>query len=196
MHMTFSAIIEEFDQEKYMRAVREAVRVCFMKAGQKFLLAAIPRIPVWTGMARGAFRNAEDLFGKVTADKQSGGFRIRTTRSKGEGRGGGSKITSNYRKGYYYYPPGGGRIARTPQSGRPFATPTDKILDMGGATLSKGKMAFYFRFKVDLTYVDKLDPAKWLAFKTAEAVVEQYVRDNLVLPDPIQFMTRKQVKVG
>jgi hypothetical protein len=165
-----------------------------MKAGQKFLLAAIPRVPIWTGMARGAYRNAEDLFGKVTNDKTQG-VRIRTTQGRGTaGRGGGQSITSKYRRGYFYYPPGGGRVERTPQSGRQFATPTDKILDVGGATIASGKTSFYFRFEINITYFNTLDESKWGSFKAGAQALQDYVNANLKLPDPIQFMTRKLIK--
>lgn len=187
MKLTFSAYVEVFDKDKYMAEVRAEVRRTFMKAGQKFLLAAIPKIPVWTGMARGAFRNAEDLFGKVTSDAQSGGFRIRGT------RGGGSKVTSPYRKGYYYYPPGGGRITRTPQAGRQFATQPDQILNVIGASLASGRNVFYFTFDVDITYFSILDDMRWGAMRAGAAELERYVKNNLQLPDPSKFMTRKLI---
>jgi hypothetical protein len=196
MKFTFTASVEQFDKDKYMVAVKDAIRQCFMQGGKKFLLAAIPKVPVWTGMARGAFRSAEDLFGKVTADAQSGGYRIRTTRNAGQGRGGGEKVTTPYRKGYYYYPPTGGRVARTPQSGRQFATPTDQILDGTGASLASGRTAFYFRYEVDIKYFDILDQARWGAMKAGAAALEEYVRENLNLPSPLEFMTRKIIKVG
>lgn len=192
MKLTFTATVEEFDAAKFKAAVNAAIRKCFMKAGQKFLLAAIPRVPVWTGMARGAFRNAEDLFGKVTNDAQSGGVRIRTTQGRGAaGRGGGDKITSKFRRGYYYQPPGGAKHLRTPQSGRQYATPTGKILD--SAVIASGKTSFYFRFEVDISYLDRFE-SKWGAFKAGSDAVESYVRANLVLPDPLKFMTRKIIK--
>lgn len=191
MKLTFTATVEQFDAAKYRAAVNKAIRSCFMKAGQKFLLAAIPRVPVWTGMARGAFRNAEDLFGKVTNDVTSG-VRIRTTQGRGAaGRGGGNKITSKFRRGYYYKPPGGVAHMRTPQSGRQYATPTDKILD--SATLASGKTSFYFRFEVNITYLDRFE-SKWGAFKAGSDAVEAYVKAHLELPDPLKFMTRKLIK--
>jgi hypothetical protein len=190
--LTFSASVEVFDKDKYLAAVREEVRRVFMKAGQKFLLAAIPRIPVWTGMARGAFRNAEDLFGKVTNDAQSSGVRIRTTRGANQGRGGGSS-NAGARRGWYYKPPGGSVIERSPQAGRQFATPSDKIFD--NATLATGRTAFYFRFEVDITYFTRFDDAKWGAFKAGGQALEDYVRANLKLPDPLKFMTRKTYTV-
>lgn len=197
MKLTITATVEEFDQKKYLSDVRTAIRSCFMKAGQKFLLAAIPKIPIWTGMARGAFRNLEDLVGKVTNDSQSGGVRIRTTKStstgNSAGRGGGTKLTP-YRRGYFYKPPGGAKIERTPQAGRQFATPLEKIIDVGGATIASGKTSFYFRFDVDITYVDALDTAKWGAFKAGADAFKAYVEKNLVLPDPLKYMVRKLVK--
>lgn len=181
MKLTFSASVEVFDQEKYMVAVREAIRQCFLKAGQKFLLAAVPRVPVWTGMARGAFLNAEDLFGKVSSDKTSG-FRIRGT------RGGGSADSG--RRGYYY-----NGIERTPQAGRQFSTPSSKILEGNGATLASGRTAFYFKYDINITYFTKFDSEKWGALKAGGEALEAYVRANLVLPDPLKFMTRKTYTV-
>lgn len=190
MKLTFSATVEEFDAALFKAAVRTAIRKCFMKAGQKFLLAAIPRVPVWTGMARGAFRNAEDLFGKVTNDVTSG-YRIRTTLGKGKaGRGGGNSNTTT-KPGYFYTPPGGTRIPRLPNTGRQFSTQSDKILD--SAVLATGRTSFYFRYEIDLTYFDTLD-AKWGAFKAGLEAVEEYVKNNLELPDPLKFMTRKLLK--
>lgn len=191
MKLTFTATVDEFDAEKFGQAVRTAIRKCFMKAGQKFLLASIPKVPIWTGMARGAFRNAEDLFGKVTSDAQSGGARIRTTRGKAVARKGGEKITTKFRRGYFYQHPGQAKIMRTPVAGRPFATPANKILS--DATLATGRTSFYFRFEVDITYFDKYD-VKWGSFKAGAAAVEAYVKANLELPDPLQFMTRKLIK--
>ncbi len=200
MNLTFTASIDIPDKDAFLAAVKTQVRKVFMKAGQKFLLASIPRIPIWTGMLRGAFRNAEDLFGKVTneGDPTLGKVRIRTTQGKGTaGRGGGEKITQTYRKGYYYNPPGGGRVPRTPQSGRAFATPTQNILDLTGATLATGRTAFYFKFKIDITYFDLLDEARgWNAFKLGAAAFESYVKANLKLPDPLEYTTRKTITSG
>ena len=188
MKLTFTAYVEVLDKAKYEAAVKKAIVDCFMKAAQKFLLAAIPRIPIWTGFARGAFRNLEDVAGDVTADAQSpSGYRIRST------KGGGGKVAKYIRRGYYYYPPGGGRVERTPQSGRQFATAPASILEADGATVASGKNAYYFRFDVNIAYFDKLDPAKWGAWKAGTEAFEAYVKANLKLPDPLKYMTRKLV---
>lgn len=195
MQITLSGYVDIPDIDKWLAAVRKEMRRVFMIAGQKFLLAAVPRVPIWTGMARGAFRNLEDLVGKVTNDASApSGVRIRTTQGRGgAGRGGGEKITQKYRKGYFYYPPGGGKVARTPQSGRAFATPTDQIIDVSGASLASGRTSFYFRFKIDLTYFDMFDGKKWGSFKAGGAALEQFVKDNINLPDPLKYTSRKVI---
>ncbi len=192
MRMTFSAIVEEFDQDAYLKALQVEVRRVFLKAGQRFLIAAIPRIPIWTGMARGAFRNLEDVVGKVTkVEKNNPATRYKVTTGR---RGGNKDYVPPSRRHYYYYPPGGGRIRRTPEAGRQFATAPNDIFDFGGATLSKGRTAFYFRFEVNIKYFEILDTQKWHAFKVASDAVKKYVEANLELPDPLKFMTRKVVK--
>lgn len=197
MILSFTATVEKFDKDAYSRAVKAEVRKTFMKAGQKFLLAAVPRIPIWTGMLRGAFRNLEDLVGKVTSDAQSPtGVRIRTTQSTSTshkaGRGGGGRNIVG-RLAYYY--DNGTRIQRTPQAGRQFATATDKILDVAGATLATGKTSFYFRFEVNINYFDLLDVKRgWNAWKAASDALEAYIKGNLTLPDPLKYTTRKIIK--
>lgn len=195
MNISFTATVEKFEKELFLKAIQKEMRKVFIKAGQKFLLAAIPRIPILTGFARGAFRNAEDLFGKVTNDITSG-VRIRTTRGKAEQRLGGSTNTgSTTTRTLYYYPPGGGRVLRTPQAGRDYSTPSDQILDLSGASLASGRTSFYFRFKVDISYLD-INEERWNAFKLGGQALEAFIKENLELPDPLKFVTRKIVKGG
>jgi len=197
MQITFSGYLDIPDMEKWSAALREEIRKVFLKAAQKFLLAAVPRIPIFTGMARGALRNLEDLVGTVTSDAQSPtGVRIRTTTGKGTaGRGGGTRVGKFFKRGYYYYPPGASRVERTPQSGRQFATPTQNILDFPtGSSIAVGRSTFYFRYKIDITYFDILDKKKWESFKAAGEAFEKHVKNNIELPDPLKFTTRKAVK--
>lgn len=49
--------ILNFDDKGYTKAVREAMEVQFRQAARAFVRAAIVRIPVQTGMAKGAFLN-------------------------------------------------------------------------------------------------------------------------------------------
>lgn len=197
MKITMNASTFLIDTNAYANAVREEMRKVFLKAGQRFLLAAIPRIPVFTGMARGAFRNAEDVFGKVSLDDQSPtGFRIRG------GRGGGTSPTAQTRigtsivdvsrTGYYYNAPTG-RILRTPEAGRQFATDPGDILK---ASLVQSRFGMSFKFEVDISYVNYLDDAKWGAFQAGQEAFLEYVNANLKLPSPLKFQIRKTYKTS
>ena len=178
MNMEVQADAVKFNKDKFLKVMHEQVRQAFIKGAQQFLLAAVPRIPVYTGFSRGAFRNLEDLAGKVTKDAQSGGYRIRTTRSAGGRRAGGNAeqvakgIPERHR---WYYPPGGGRVYKTNQSGREFATPTSDILPGSVASIARGRGQIIFKFAVNITYVDSLDQAKWGAFKAGEAAMLAYL---------------------
>lgn len=190
MKLTVSATFEKFNSQAYMDAVREQIRVAFMVAGRRFLTTAVPRIPIWTGMARGAFRNAEDLFGQVSSSGPKRPVRIRIGR-------GGSRNNTPRRTGYFYYPPAGARVARTPQQGRVYATPSAEILQLEGKSTATGRTAMYFKFAIDITYFTKLDNEKWQSFKEGGQAVADFMRDNIVLPDPTEsrFMVRKTITV-
>lgn len=176
MKLTFSASVIQFDKDKFLTAVQVEIRRAFIKAGRKFLLASVQRIPIWTGMARGALRNLEDLFGQVS------GGEVRTQRP--------SSQSGPVRNGYYY-----NGLARTPELGRSLSTPTDQILSLTGASLATGRSAFYFRFNVDIEYFNVLDAVKWGAMKAGADAFEDYIKNNLNLPNPLTFTTRKIYKV-
>jgi len=186
--ITYSVYVDKFARNQFINAIREAVRDVLIEAGRKFLLAAVPRIPIRTGFARSAFRNAEDVFGKVSVDKTSG-FRIRGTR-------GGSVVDRILRYREYYYPPGGGRVLKTTNAGRAFSSKPEDILVISGATVASGKNAFYLKFKIDITYVDLLDRSVWGAFAAGEKAVDDYIRTNIGrrLPDLSKFLTRSQLR--
>ena len=185
MKMSISGSVPTLDMAALKAAIRESIRTVFYKAAQKFLLAAIPRIPVWAGMARGAFRNLEDAAGQVSLDNKTGGYRIRGTR-------GGKTTQGDFRRGWYYYPPGGGRIERSPEAGRLFSTQPDKIFNFKGATLASGRTAYYFRFEVDIEYFDILDALRWGAFKAAGDAFVEYVKAEIQLPDIGRFIVTRR----
>ncbi len=178
MKTTWTISIGEFDKDAYMIAVQAHLKNILIKAARLFLLEAIPRIPIRTGFARSAFKNLEDVAGKVSLDAQSGGYRIRGT------RGGGS----DEKKSRIYYQ----GVLKTTQSGRQFATPANKIIDIKGASLAKGRMAYYFNFKVDITYVDLLDRSVWHAFKTGTEAMNRFIKANINkgFPDVGKFLVR------
>src|SRR6266496_3181565 len=105
-----TASLLQLDRDRYLKDFQDALKQAAILAARSFLLAAIPRIPVFTGFARGAFGNLEDIAGRVvgTTIRHTLVGRIRPLNLQG--------------RRCYYYPPGGGRIVRTTTSGRQFAT--------------------------------------------------------------------------
>lgn len=166
-----------FDRERFLTDYRKVVDDAFIKAARKFLLAAVPRVPVLTGMARSGFRNLEDIAGRVS------GGRIRGTLKGARNK----KPLTN--KKYYYYPPTGNRILRTPTSGVSFGTDKDKILVRTG-TGSRLR----FTFNIDITYIDKNEPI-WEAFSTGREAFNEELNIQLKrLPELGKYLVRREIK--
>jgi len=90
----------------------------------------------------------------------------------------------------FYYPSGGGRILKTTQSGRDFATPSDQIFRWDGDI-------YFFKYDVDITYfkINDLDAghaptAPWAAFDAGQRAYEDYLNNFLIpgLPEPTDFL--------
>lgn len=181
MKLTISATVERLDIDAYKAAIREAVRATFIRAAQKFLIEAVPRVPEWSGMARGAFRNLEDVAGRVYI-----GSRRTTIRGN---RLGSTKNNPGLKRGYTYE----GR-ERTPDRGRQYSTAPGDIMDLSGFKLVTGRLSFRFRFDINIKYFDQLDAAKWGAIKAGSEAFAAWVNANLELPDPTKFFVRKTIR--
>lgn len=109
----------EFDSAGYTRAMREALEVQFRQAARAFVRAAILKIPVETGMARGSFKDIGRFLNVQIP--------INPTRS-----------------GKYYPPNGGAPIPKTPEAGAALSTPPDQIIKWDDAN----RIAFEFESQV------------------------------------------------
>lgn len=174
----------ELDKERYLSDFREAIDKAMIKAARKFLLAAVPRIPIWTGMARGAMANLEDIAGQVY------GGRIKGTRR-------GRVLVKNYRRptNWYYYPPDGPRVLRTTQAGRQFATKPKDILNQGRLTKATAGSRVIFKYQVDITYFDRLDPG-WGAFEAGREAFNAELKTQLdrLRPNIGKYLIRRELK--
>lgn len=180
--------LRELDRQRYLRDLKEHLNKALILAARKFLLAAVPRVPTFTGFARGAFGNLEDLAGRVTG----AGTSARIDGSKG----GFKKAKSFQKKKYYYYPKKGRKgILRNTINGRQFATPTEQIFAQGRATVARTESAIFFRFSIDIKYMNYLDREKWGAFKAGQVAFDAELRAQLAkLPQIGKYLIRKDVK--
>lgn len=175
----------ELDRDSYIKDFKKAIDQSFIKAARAFLLAAVPLIPQFTGMARGALANLEDVAGKVS------GTRIRGTR-----KGNTSSKSLKHPRKYYYYPPGKPRVLRTPAAGRQFATKPNEILRQGQLTKASVGARVIFKFVVDIKYFDQLDENKWHAFQKGREAFNKELKVQLerLRPKAGKYLLRREIK--
>lgn len=181
---SYRVSLVELQADKFVEDVKTACRTALIKAARSFLLAAIPNIPVFTGFARGAFGNLEDIAGRVQGGKIAGKL-------------GGYVKAQNYAKRTYYYKPNKGeRVVRNTITGRQFATPAADIFSQGRAKIAEGQSAIFFRFTVDISYVNYLDKNKWGAFKAGESAFSITLKAELpkLLPQIGKYLIKKDIK--
>lgn len=186
MKTKFTAFIDEIDAVKWKRLVSEFMLDLFKKAGVEFLNVAMPKIPVWTGFAGSAFKALGEAVGK-NISVSSRGVRFVKTRS------GAAKV--RVFRNEYYYPPGAARIKKDNQKGRGFATKKEDIINVTGISRATGRLTFYFKFEIDITYFNLLDRDKWHSFEEGSAIFTQYVEAHLAnLPAITDAIVRKEVR--
>lgn len=174
--------VPQIDETRFIGALEKLIETAMVKAIRAFLLAAVPRVPIYTGFARGAFRNLEDRVGQV--GKEGAGFRIRGTR-----RGSSNKSVAprgRDRPRYYNGPP---RVLKNQNTGRQFATPVGSVL-----TMVKGRISTSFKFAINIDYFDRLDREKWHSFEAGIAAFNQTLQAALRRSDfdIKSFIVRRQ----
>lgn len=160
-----------FDAAGYTRAVTAAIEAEFRQAARAFIRAAIPRIPVQTGMAKGSFLNV-GRFLRVAVPIAPTRFNQR------------------------YYPPGGGNsIPKTPESGAALSTQPNEMITRVG-----NRFVFEFSSRVfHLTLEDLIGvhSGPWGAFAAGRAAFMQRMRQlRTRLPRIGEYVTRTSITYG
>jgi len=144
---TATVTILGLDVENMTKATNEAVLTRSRVASRAFLRAAIPLVPVQTGMARGSFLNLGRLL-KVAVPIASLPYTERQVTSQRRTNRGRKWKGGRWRSLVkWYYPPGGGpRIRKTPESGARLSTNASSPDDL--FDLNSNKIKFTFQTKV------------------------------------------------
>lgn len=175
----------QLDRDAYIRALQATVTDAIIKSARKFLAAAAPLVPVWTGFARGAFANLEDVVGRVS----NAGI---ITPSRGSR----SKLIRGPagNKAYYYYPGDGTRIVRTNLSSRPFATKSSDIISEGRLTKATIGSRIVFKFSININYFNYLDDTRWHAFEAGRKAFNTELKAQLTkLPQIGKYVVRREI---
>lgn len=155
------------DEKAYLAAIDNYIKDTMKEVARAFLLAAVARVPVYTGFSRGSFRNLEDIVGSVRME--AGSLRIRNKSGKGANK----PTTGSGGNKQYYYPEDGQRVLKNMQTGRQFSTQPSAIL------VKKGPYRYAFNFGISIKYFNYLDPNIWKALQAGEQAAELKMKELL-----------------
>lgn len=165
----------KLDRDKFMADYHELVNHAIIKAARKFLLAAVPKIPEFTGFARGSLGRLEAIAGRVEGGKIKTGRGLRT------------KVRQLQPRKYYYR-----GVERNNVTGVQFAN--EDIISPGRITKATKGSRIVFNFKIDIDYFDYLDEHKWHAFEAGQKAFNEELKYQLAnLPiDISDYITRRE----
>lgn len=135
MRINFKLKYFELEIEKYKKAFNEAMQQHMRQCARAFVRAAVPLVPIDTGMARGSYLNIGRFLRVNIPLSGRSNRRERSRRNKD-----GTVRTWTEANRWYYPPNGGARIPKTPESGADLTTFT--------FTNDFGKLGFTINSKV------------------------------------------------
>ena len=121
--------ILEFDSKSFTKALKDSNLKEFKAAAAAFIRAAVPLVPVDTGMARGSFLNLSRALRRAGFDAPVPII---------------PKRKHTIRKPIWYYATRRKRIPKSPESGASLATPMDRVFVWN----SRDQLVFNFTSKV------------------------------------------------
>jgi hypothetical protein len=183
-----------FDSKQFLDVLAGGILEQMHKGAASFVRVATASVPVRTGFAVGTFQNILDAIGGTTTPLAINAARrvVPKVRSASRQARLKSVLFPDLKRGINtkkvpkipveYYRGSGGKILKTPNSGRQFATPPGEVFKQSG-------MTFTFTFDIDITYfnindvnVNKHTPsAPWLSFARGSAFYITYMRQNALM---------------
>jgi hypothetical protein len=205
------------DKGRYSQTLDQAIKRQMRLGGREFARVAAAAVPLRTGFARGVFVNVVEGAGisGVPPDTPANNFlnSLRVIRKHGNilfnrkfpevsgmfqmnertlRRAGAEGFKAEF------YTGGGGRVLKTPQSGRAFATPPSNIF-------TANNFVYSFNFQTTITYFNINDffnnphtpSSPWGAFEKGRQAFLTYLRTKGLekLPQVQSFLTETEVNV-
>lgn len=162
-----------FDSKGYTATLRKGLEVQFRQAARAFIRAAIPLIPVQTGMARGSFLNI--------------GRYLRVA----------VPINPTKFNQQYFPPRGGDPIPKTPESGAALSTSPDQIIRWEGDRISFEFQSGVFHLTLEDLIGVRSPTAPWHSFITGRLAFHNELRNlRNRLPKIKSFVTRTSITFG
>lgn len=162
----------EFDAEGFMQELRRAIVKQLIHAAREFVRSAVPRVPVWSGMARGSFLHLGRLVGASVpiSPKETG-------------------------KTYFHR---GVRLPKTPESGARLATAPDRALRQEGQdTFIFEFFTDVFHYNLNEIFGSVSRTSPWLSFRHGHnAMLLDFQKSRELkqtFPKFKNFVTRRQI---
>ena len=157
----------KFDSKGYNAALRKAIEVQFRQAARAFIRAAVPLIPVETGMARGSFLNIGRYL-RVAIPINPTKFRQR------------------------YYP---GGLPKTPQAGANLSTPVSEIFNWDGDKLVFTFQSDVLHLSLEDQIGVRSPTAPWKAFDAGRDAFMSTL-SGMKLPNVKSYITKTTITFG
>lgn len=170
-NLKLTGVRYEFDVDSYKKALMTHIEKGVKAAAREFAKTALSRIPVRTGFVAGSFGALTDLLGSGARFLPIVQFTRRIIRAAKSFLADGN----NAKGREYYYPESGGKVLKTPEAGRQFATTIEDIFKWQD-------FAFIFTFAVNISYFRINDAvaghaptAPWQAFQSGMDAFEKHL---------------------
>lgn len=177
--------IPGLDAEAMKKAVREAIEIRSREAARAFVRAAMPRVPVQTGMARGSFLNIGRAL-KVAIPIKPNPYRKRVRKN-------GSTYMQKIK--WYYPPDKSGRMSKTPESGAKLSSDVPFF-----AWQNSGKYVFNFQSAVNHFNLNDhyhIASGPWHALEAGkDAYIAEMAKIRNTLPKISAFMLETNITHG
>lgn len=183
MKVTFIATGFQFKRAEFSDAFKKAIQLEMRNGAREFVKAALPRVPVRTGFARGTLLNLSDAIGLASASNPKV---LKAKMAKRVPK----NVSLNGQTEYYE------GVAKNPDAGRQFSTPLNKVFTNNGRT-------FNFNYEQTVLYYEINDQgpnphtpsAPWRSFEFGSAAFISYLeRVGLQrLPAITEYIIKKRI---
>ena len=185
MKVTFVATGFQFKRAEFSEAFKTAIQLELRNGAKEFVKAALIRVPVRTGFARGTLLNLGDAIGYSGASNK-GSF----TKKLVKKRLGVKNVSANGLLEYY------NGVPKTPENARQFSTPINKVFTNNGKTFSFNYEQTVLYYEINDVSSNRYTPsAPWRSFEFGSAAFIDYLeRVGLQrLPAITEYIIKKRI---
>jgi hypothetical protein len=185
MKVTFVATGFQFKRAEFSDAFKKAIQLEMRNGAKEFVKAALIRVPVRTGFARGTLLNLGDAIGYAGAtNKPAFARKLDKRRLKVV------NVSVNGAEEYYQ------GVPKTPENARQFSTPLNKVFTNNGRTFSFNYEQTVLYYEINDASSNRYTPsAPWRSFEFGSAAFIDYLeRVGLQrLPAITEYIVKKRI---